>query len=196
MGAERFDGHYFRRFYLSRRTRVAVPLDYLRRARLLGAYAELFGLRVRRILDAGAGTGFFLRALDAVFPGARGTGIDVSPYACTRYGWQPASIETYTANRPFDLVVCCDVLQYLARPAAAQALDNLAGLCGGLLYFSALTREDWNENCDQSRTDGAVHLRPARWYRERLRTAFRHVGAGVYVARTAAPVLFALDARD
>jgi len=196
MAGDRFDARYFKRFYFSRRTRVAIPLDYLTRARLLAAYADLFHLRVRRILDAGAGAGFFLRALDAAFPAARGVGIDISDYACATYGWQRASVSDYVCARPFDVVVCHDVLQYLQRDAAGRALQNLTALCRGLLYFSALTREDWRDNCDQSRTDGAVHLRSARWYRTRLRPAFWHIGAGVYLARAASPALFALDILD
>lgn len=192
MASERFDGGYFERFYFSRRTRVAAPLEYLARARLLAAYASLYQIKVRRILDAGAGAGYFLRALDAAFPGARGMGIDISEYACARYGWHAGSVTEYTA-RPFDVVVCHDVVQYLPRDAAVRALQNLATLCRGLLYFSVLTREDWQNNCDQSRTDPDVHLRNASWYRARLRRDFRHVGAGVYLARTATAVLFALD---
>ena len=193
MIGDRFDGGYFDRFYRHRRTRVAAPLDYVRRARLLAAYAELYQLKVRRVLDAGAGTGWFLRALDAAVPGMRGIGIDVSAYACETYGWRQASVTDYAADRPFDLVVCHDVLQYLPRDRAAQALQNLAGLCRGLMYFSVLTREDWQENCDRSRTDGEVYLRNAAWYRRQLRPAFRQVAAGIYLARSAPAVLFALD---
>lgn len=193
MTAERFNEQYFGRFYFSRRTRVAAPLEYLARARLLAAYADLHGIRLRRALDAGAGPGYFARALDAVRPGIRVTGIDISDYACQRYGWTRASVTDYACRRPFDLVVCCDVAQYLARTAAAEALQNLVRLCSGILYFTVLTREDWTARCDQSRTDGNVHLRPARWYRDRLRPHFHHVGTGVYLARSLEPALFALD---
>ena len=49
---------------------------------------------------------------------------------------------------------------------ARRALNNLARLCRGMLYFTALTRKDWDENCDQSRTDSQVYLRTASWYRD------------------------------
>lgn len=193
MAFDRFDGRFFERFYYSRRTRVAAPLDYVARARLLAAYANLHQLKVRRMLDVGAGAGYFLRALDAAFPSARGTGIEVSHYACARYAWINASITDYVAPKPFDLVVCHDVLQYLDRVAAMQALQNLEILCKGLLYFTVLTREDWHANCDQSRTDGDVYLRRANWYRQHLRRGFQRLGSGVYIARAAVPVIFALD---
>lgn len=193
MATERFDGRFFSRFYYSRRTRVAAPSDYVARARLLAAFANLHHLRVRRMLDVGAGAGYFLRALAAAFPGAQGTGIEISDYACARYAWIRSSITDYVARKPFDLVVCHDVLQYLDRGAAVRALQNLEILCSGLLYFTVLTREDWHANCDQSRTDGDVHLRNAKWYRQHLRRGFQRLGTGVYIARAAAPVIFALD---
>jgi hypothetical protein len=52
-----------------------------------------------------------------------------------------------------------------------------------MLYFTALTRKDWDENCDQSRTDSKVHLRSANWYRAGLRRHFREIGAGLWLRR-------------
>jgi len=52
-----------------------------------------------------------------------------------------------------------DVLQYLPNADAAAAIDNLARLCHGAMYFNLLTREDWEENCDRQRTNGEVYLR-------------------------------------
>ncbi len=192
--ATRFDERYFQRFYFSKRTRAVAPLEYLARARLLAAHAALHGLKVKRILDLGAGAGSFLRALDAVFPGARAVGVEVSDYACTRYGWRKSSITEFRDARPYDLVVCHDVIQYLDNQQAARALLNISSLCRGMLFFMALTREDWEQNCDQSRTDSAVYKRPAKWYRDRLKPAFQRMGAGVYLARRAGIPLFALDA--
>lgn len=192
--AARFDERYFERFYYSKRTRAVAPLEYLARARLLGAYAALHDLKIKRILDLGAGAGYFLRALDAVFPGAHTVGVEVSDYACARYGWRKSSITEFHDARPYDLVVCHDVIQYLDNKDAARALQNIASLSRGMLFFMALTREDWEQNCDQSRTDSAVFKRPARWYRERLKPDFQRVGSGVYLARRAGISLFALDA--
>jgi hypothetical protein len=52
-----------------------------------------------------------------------------------------------------------------------------------MLYFTALTKKDWEENCDQSRTDAQVHLRAASWYRAGLRRNFRELGAGFWLRR-------------
>jgi SAM-dependent methyltransferase len=190
-----FDAAYFARFYGTPSTRVAEPADSARIARFLAASAALLELPVHRILDVGAGTGRFRRPLLRAFPGARYEGTDVSPYACARYGWRCCSI-TDLARGSFDLVICHDVLQYLERREAARALERLAERCRGLLYFTALTREDWAQNCDQSRTDRNVHLRGTRWYRRALAGAFRNLGHGVFLRRTAPAVVYSLHALD
>ncbi len=188
-----FDQAYFQRFYENPTTRVAAPADYGNLARFIAAYLRLLNLPVARILDVGAGVGGFQRPLVREFPGCEYQGIDVSQYACARYGWQQCSIVDFTQGH-FDLVICHDVAQYLSARDAAQALRNLAELCHGVLYFSALTREDWRDNCDQQRTDGAVHLRSTRWYAERLKPAFRNAGGGVFIARRANAVCYSLHA--
>jgi SAM-dependent methyltransferase len=172
---------------------VAARADYARMARFIGAYLDVLQLPVSSILDAGAGTGHFRSALRRRFPAADYLGLDISGYACARYGWTQASIANFAEGR-FDLVICHDVLQYLGRRDAEQALANLGRCCDGALYFMALTREDWRENCDQSRTDGAVHLRSADWYRRRLAPCFRNLGGGLFLARRTNAVSFALHA--
>ncbi|MSR13363.1 MAG: hypothetical protein EXR86_02145 [Gammaproteobacteria bacterium] len=189
---ERFGSRFFARYYHHRLTRVVTSKDYLLRAQLIAAQAVLLRLPVRRILDVGAGAGGFARAFREVLPRAKFTGIDVSRYACTRHGWTYASITEYAGGRPFDLVLCHDVFQYLTRDEALTGFGNLAALTHGILFFTALTLEDWNEACDQSRTDGEVNLRAVAWYRRQLLSAFQQIGPGIYLSRGTRP-LFALD---
>jgi hypothetical protein len=132
--------------------------------------------------------------LRRALPKAEYTGLEASDYLCGRFGWQHGDLATWKASRAFDLVVCYDVLQYLPDAAASRAIANLARLCRGGLYFSALTTGDWRENCDRRRTDPDVHLRPAEWYRARLRRAFRPFGAGFWIRRTAPLVVWELEA--
>jgi len=61
------------------------------------------------------------------------------------------------------------------------------------LYVSALTREDWRENCDRSRTDRAVNLRSGAWYRRRLQKSFRYLGVGVWLRKDVSAVLWDLE---
>lgn len=190
-----FGADYFHRFYGQRNTRVAEPADSVRLARFIAAYASMLEIPVRRILDVGAGTGRFRRPLLRAFPAARYDGIDVSEYACARHGWRCCSVTQLTRGS-FDLVICNDVLQYLPRAEAALAMARLAERCDGLLYFAALTREDWEQNCDRSRTDHDVHVRSTRWYRRRLADGFRNLGGGLFLRRTAPVVVYSLHALD
>ena len=133
-----------------------------RLARFLGAYLAFLDCRIKHILDAGCGPGFLHRGLRRAFPGAHIDAIDISEYVCSKFGWQCSSIEDYDAKRRYDLVICHDVMQYLDRPRAMRALEKLGKLTRGALYFSVLTREDWDSNCDQGLTDGATYRRLER----------------------------------
>ena len=66
-------------------------------------------------------------------------------------------------------------------------------MCRGLLYFGVLTREDWEENCDQSRTDPAVSLRGGAWYRRELRSNFRHLGGGFWLRHDCPVTVWEMD---
>jgi hypothetical protein len=90
--------------------------------------------------------------------------------------------------------VCYDVVQYLDGPTARRAMHNLARLCRGMLYFTALTRKDWYENCDRSRTDSDVYLRTANWYRAVLRRSFKDVGSGFWLRRGVPLTVWDLEA--
>jgi hypothetical protein len=99
----------------------------------------------------------------------------------------------YAPRAPSDLVVCYDVLQYLDDREAGRAIANLPKLTRAAIYLSALTREDWRENCDRTRTDRAVHLRPGDWYRRRLRRRFSYVGFGVWLRKDVTAILWDLE---
>ncbi|HVO46184.1 MAG TPA: class I SAM-dependent methyltransferase [Steroidobacteraceae bacterium] len=193
MTASRFDRDYYKRYYFDSRTAVTTRREMRARARLIAAYAAHAGLQVRRVLDAGCGTGLLRGPLKRFLPRATYTGIEASEYLCERYGWQQANIATYRPAAPFDVVVCYDVMQYLDSPTATRAIANLARLCRGVLYFTALTRLDWELNCDQSRTDSDVHLRSAQWYRARLQRGFREAGAGFWLRRGAPVTIWDLE---
>lgn len=178
-----FNHEYYRRYYYDPRTAVTTPREMQARARLIAAFTDHVGMPVRRLLDAGCGTGLLRTPLKRLLPRAEYVCLEGSAYLCSRYGWEHGLIEEYRSSAAFDLVICYDVLQYLEARAAARALGNFARLCRGVLYFSALTRRDWEWNCDPARTDSNVHLRPAGWYRQRLQRNFREIGAGFWLRR-------------
>ena len=188
-----FDRAYYRRFYFDPQTAVANRREMAARARLIAAMTVHAGLPVRRILEAGCGTGMLRGALKRLLPRAQYTGLETSEYLCERYGWEHGRIEKYRTRAPFDLVVCYDVLQYLDDRAAARALANFGRLCRGVLYFSALTIYDLKHNADRQRTDANVHLRSAHWYKSRLRRQFREAGLGFWLRRGAPLTLWELE---
>jgi SAM-dependent methyltransferase len=193
VSAQRFDRDYYRRFYFDAGTAVTSRAEMNARARMIAAYTELVGFRVRSILDAGCGTGLLRPAFKRALPRASYTGLEVSDYLCERYGWVKGSIASYAPRRTFDLVVCYDVLQYLDTRDAARAIANLGRLCRGVLYCTALTARDWRQNCDQRFTDPNTQLREAEWYRQRLAKKFRPVGAGLWIRRGAPLVSWELE---
>ena len=196
MAVDTFNSAYYRRYYEDASTRVAEPAYFRRLAKFIAAYAAFLEVPVKTILDIGCGTGALARPLQKTWPRAAFTGVERSPYACKKFGWTEGSVVDWQDDAGFDLVVCHDVVQYLTDREAAAAIENLAGLTQGLLFFGVLTDEDWEQNCDQRRTDGDVYKRKDAWYRKRLRQHFRSLGGGLYAHRDADIVLFSLDCLD
>jgi SAM-dependent methyltransferase len=190
---EKFGAVYFRKFYLSSATRVVSAAEMRTRARLIAAILAQASIPVRSILDAGCGIGLLRKPFTQIWPRVRYTGLDASEYLCARYGWIRGSVVDYAPRAPSDLVVCYDVLQYLDDRTAARAIANLCRLTRSALYFSALTREDWRDNCDRRLTDRAVHLRPGEWYRRRLRRQFFYLGFGMWLRKGVHPLLWDLE---
>ncbi|MFY8063318.1 MAG: class I SAM-dependent methyltransferase [Usitatibacteraceae bacterium] len=193
MTTERFGRDYYQRFYRNARSSVTSQAEMTARANLIAAYVKHIDCPVGSVLDAGCGLGLMRTALLRALPGATYVGLEYSEYLCQKYGWLNGSIADYRPRQPFDLVVCYDVLQYLDDASAAKAMRNFANLCRGVLFFSALTRRDWRENADQRRTDPAVTMRTAEWYRTRLRRHFRQIGAGFWIRRGAPLVTWELE---
>jgi SAM-dependent methyltransferase len=190
---EQFDRAYYQRFYVNPRTAVTSRAEMNARGRLIAAMAEHLGLPVRSILDAGCGVGLLRAPLRRALPGASYTGLEVSQYLCRRHGWLQGGIQDFTRQAQYDVVVCYDVLQYLDAADTRRALANLARVCRGLLYFGVLTKEDWEENCDQTRTDPAVSLRGGAWYRRELGKSFLHLGAGFWLRQDCALTVWEMD---
>lgn len=193
MKADKFDQSYYQRFYFAPETRVAEPAYFTRLAHFTGAYLDLLGCPVSSILDAGCGAGLMHDEFRRLWPGVDIEAFDASAYACKKFGWTCATLEEFASSKTYDLVVCHDVVQYLERKAAAAAIEKLARLTRTALLFGVLTREDWEENCDQRLTDAEAHLRSSGWYRRRLSAEFRNAGGGLYIRRDADVVLYSLE---
>jgi trans-aconitate methyltransferase len=188
-----FGADYFRKFYLNPSTRVVTAAEMQNRAAVIAAILRHAQIPVGSILDAGCGIGLLRKPFAKLMPRAKYTGLENSDYLCSRFEWTKGSVVDFAPRRPFDLVVCYDVLQYLTDKEAARAMANMACLSRAALYVSALTLEDWRENCDRSLTDRAVHLRPGGWYRRRLQRSFRYVGFGVWLRKNVSAILWDLE---
>jgi SAM-dependent methyltransferase len=179
-----FDRDYYRRYYFDPRTAVTTRAEMDARGRLIAGLVDHIDLPVRNILDVGCGVGLLRRPLLKALPQASYSGMEYSEYLCRRYGWQQGAVQDLRTRSRYELVICYDVVQYLDNGEAARAIANLARVCRGVLYFGALTSEDWSRNCDQSRTDQQVKLRPGRWYRRELARGFHQIGAGFWLRRS------------
>ena len=188
-----FDSAYFRKYYFNTATRVTTAAEMRGRARLIAAILRHAAVPVRSILDVGCGVGLLRKPFAEVLPRARYIGLEASDYLCARYKWTKGSVTDFAPRTASDLVVCYDVLQYLDDRDASRAIANLAKLTRAALYVSALTAEDWRENCDRTRTDRSVHLRPGDWYRRRLQKRFSYLGLGVWLRKDVTAILWDME---
>lgn len=189
--AGRFDASYYRRYYRGA-GRVHSSAEVGRLAGAVSGLAAWFGLEIGSVLDVGAGPGLWRAWFRRRRPRVRYRSIDVSPYACARWGHELRDVSRWRARERFDLVVCHGVLHYLDDAGAARAIQNLGAMCRGLLYLEALTRRDLAV-VDLDRTDTTVRLREGEWYRRRLARHFLQVGAGLWASRRSGIALYELE---
>lgn len=187
-----FNKAYYDRFYRNPRTRAVTPAAAKRQAAFIANYLRYMEVPVKRIADIGCGLGDVLRALGAEYPKAKTQGVEISPYLCAEYGWQEGSVVDYKSTKPFDVVVCNDVIAYLDDKQCALALKNLAALTNSAAFLGILTEEDW-ALCDQDRTDPNQYLRPKAWYEKRLGRLFVGVGGGMYLKKPLEYPVWTLD---
>lgn len=187
----RFDAAYYRRFYGRHGVHDAERIAHL--ASAVHGMCAWWEVGPRSVLDVGAGVGLWRDWYREHHPTVRVTSIDVSEYACERWGHECHDIATWRPERPADLVICHGVLHYLPDGGAVAALANLAAATRYVLYLEAPTAHDLAEVVDPERTDMEVHARAGAWYRRRLAPHFRQAGAGLWVKRDAVP-LFELEA--
>jgi SAM-dependent methyltransferase len=147
-----YDRAYFDRWYRDPRVRVATAAAVARKVHLAISVAEALLLRrVRSVLDIGCGEGTWRAPLKRIRPGLRYVGVDSSVYVAARFG-KRRGIRTGTFGTlgeierslrgPFDVIVCCDMLQYVPAGELHAGLKSVAGLLGGVAYLEAYTSGD------------------------------------------------------
>ncbi|HXG70694.1 MAG TPA: methyltransferase domain-containing protein [Gemmatimonadaceae bacterium] len=180
MSARQFNREYYRRFYENPTTAIISAAERRNEIRFVLSFCRHIGLEVRRFSDVGAGTGWWAREFRRQYRSCRHIEtFDSSGEAARIYGHRQVRAQEI-AGLPSDLVVCRDVLRYLADRQAKRAIARLAAKCRGVLYFQVVTSDD---EVDEDRSDMTGYFRPASWYRRSLeRAGFTDAGMGLFVS--------------
>lgn len=179
--AEHFDAAYYNRYYGTGDTAVVTPRMQRREVEFVIAFCRHIGLEIKRFTDAGAGTGWWAREFTRRYTSCEHIEtFDASEAACRIYGHRRMQLQKLRGPQS-DLVICRDVLRYLADADAEKAIDRLARKCRGVLYLHVITKED---EIDEEASDMTGFFRSIAWYRRRLRDAgFTDCGMGLFVSR-------------
>ena len=189
-----FDETYYQRYYFDKKTSVVDPEHIERLGAFVCSYLQYLRVPVLRVLDVGCGIGLWREVVARHFPDATYHGVEFSEYLCERFGWERGSVVDYTAQQPFDLVICQGVLSYLSPPDLKLALQNLGRLSQGALYVEASTREDYERDViDDELADPRLFRHRAELYRRGLQQGFTDLGGGVWLSRQAEVPLFELE---
>ena len=195
--AKQYDRAYFDRWY--RRSKIGLGSTAFvdRKAALAVAAAEFVLARpIRTVLDVGCGEGAWRPVLRRLRVGIEYLGFDSSEYAVNRYGRRRnirlasfGDMGRVGLRRPFDLVVCADVLHYLKADEARAGLAALARLSGGVAFMEAFTSADEIEG-----DHAELQNRSPEEYRRLFDAAgFVPIGLHLYVTRKVARTLVALE---
>jgi len=188
-----FDARYFRRYYESLGSRVYGANQIAQLAQGVTGLVGWFGGDLDSVLDVGAGIGLWTDWFAVHRPGVRYVSVDVSEYACAKYGHERRDIVRWRSKRRFDLIVCQGVLPYLDDSECETAVSNMAAMCKGFLYVEAITARDLRDVCDRNRTDVTVRARSATFYRRLLNRHFEPLGCGLHHIRGGDKVFYELE---
>jgi hypothetical protein len=126
----------------------------------------------------------------------RYTGVEASEYAVRRFGRRRGirhgtfgALSEVRLAAAYDLIVVCDVLQYVPEGELVSGLRAIADRLSGVTYLEAYATEDAIEG-----DLGAWHHRSAEQYRRHFRRAgLTPVGMHCYVGPTLADRTVALE---
>lgn len=147
---KRYDRAYFDRWYRDPKRRVITPVPLARRVAWTIAAAEyVLGRPVRSVLDVGCGEGHWAPVIRRMRPRARYVGVDPSPYVIGRYAARRhilcgtiGALDALPLGGPFDLVVCCAMLNYLEPSDVIRGLRQISGQLGGIAHIELFVRGD------------------------------------------------------
>lgn len=190
-----YDRRYFDTWY--RRRGLGGPAALARKVALAVSAAEYFlGRPLQSVLDVGCGEGAWRAPLLKLRPGLRYLGVDSSDYAIERFGarrnlhWMPfGDLAALAPSRPVDLLVCSDVMHYLADDELRRGLAEFSRLCHGVAWLEVFAEGD-----DIVGDLHEMRRRPAAWYRKAFaRAGFVPAGPHTYLAAPIAAQATALE---
>jgi SAM-dependent methyltransferase len=205
--AKTYDRSYFDRWYRDPAQAVILGSHLERRVRLAVAAAEyVLEREIETVLDVGCGEAPWRRYIRKLRPRARYVGIDPSPYVVQRFGrarnialggvgdlGTPAlsrALLALGARPPFDLIVCSDVLHYVATPDLGRGLKAIGRwVGGGMAFLEFFTKDDDTEGDTED-----FKPRPAATYARLVRAAgLTHLGLHSYVGRDVGRSIMAFE---
>jgi SAM-dependent methyltransferase len=169
MPRKSYDQAYFDRWYRNPAERVITAAELTRKVQLTLAVTEFhLGRPVGSVLDVGCGEGAWRAPLLQLRPQLDYLGLEASEYAVTRYGRtrniRPLRFGQLAEQRfdePVDLLICADVMHYVATAELNRGLSGFAELCRGVAYLEVMTASD-----DFVGDHEGYLARSAGWYRK------------------------------
>ncbi len=192
-----YDQRYFDRWYRDPRHSVVTEVVRARRVQVAVSVAEyLLEREVKTVLDVGCGEAPWRELLQHARPGIRYQGVDSSEYAVQRHGkarnirlGSLGGLSKLKLKGPFDLIVCSDVLHYVATDEARAGLRTISRLLGGVAFLELFTKED-----DTVGDNEGFVPRSTRAYHALFREAgLTPLGLHCYVNRRLLPVLTSFE---
>ena len=164
-----YDRGYFEKWYRDPRHAISSRKALERKVALTVAVAEYYLARpLVNVLDVGCGEAVWRAPLRRLRPGVEYLGLESSEYAVLRYGRsrnvRPATfgqLGELRFERAFDLIVCSDVLHYVATPELRRGLRGIVDMLDGVAFLELFTAADAPDGDKQ----GFIARSPA-WYRQ------------------------------
>jgi SAM-dependent methyltransferase len=160
---------------------------------------QILERHVRNALDVGCGEGLWSAALRRERPHLEYLGVDPSAYVVARYSARRnirqgdlTSLDALRIRGSFDLIICNDVLHYVAAPELREGMGALAKRLRGVAYLGLFTSADDIEG------DVKSYLRrPPSFYRRAFaRAGLRSVGMHCWIPAKLAEPRAALELSD
>ena len=148
--AKPYEQAYFDKWYRDPAHAVASPAELKRKVAMVVAQAEYYlGRPIRNVLDIGCGEARWRAELKKLRPKIEYRGLDSSEYVVQRYGRTRqiglasfGQLEYLRFDQRYDLIVCTDVLHYLAPAEIRAGLEGVVDMLEGIAFMEVYTSKD------------------------------------------------------